>query len=193
MIRSIAVLTIAAALFAASPAHAQIQTKGPELFPGKLQVGVTVLGFQTGFVDTTPSGYKLTGDIAGLIAQPGKLSLWLGGGINYAFGLFTCDIAGNCGGDLQMWAFVMLSFEKLLPIPLVPFARAGIGGDVLFYGATAGAFIFRFGGGAYYYLLKWLGLGIETNFTFGPGFYGNGAGTLFYGNWDFGLGARFAF
>jgi hypothetical protein len=41
--------------------------------------------------------------------------------------------------------------------------------------------------------LKWLGLGLETNFTFGPGFYPNGVGTRFYGNWDFGLGARFAF
>ena len=35
----------------------------------------------------------------------------------------------------------------------------------------------RFGGGVHYYLLKWLGLGVETNFTFGPGFYGNGVGT----------------
>ena len=193
MIRSIAVLTMAAALLAAAPAHAQVQTKGPEIFPGKLQVGFHPIGFQTGFNGNSPSGYKLTADIAGLIAQPGKLSLWLGGGINYAFGLFTCDISGNCGGDLQMWAFVMLTFEKLLPIPLVPFARAGLGGDVLFYNNTAGAFVFRIGGGVHYYLLKWLGLGIETNFTFGPGFYGPGTGTLFYGNWDFGLGARFAF
>ena len=65
----------------------------------------------------------------------------------------------------------MLTFEKLIPIPLVPFARAGVGGDVLFYGNTAGAFVLRFGGGVHYYLLKWLGLGVETNFTFGPGFY----------------------
>jgi hypothetical protein len=64
---------------------------------------------------------------------------------------------------------------------------------VLFYGNTAGAFVLRLGGGVHYYLFKWLGLGIETNFTFGPGFFGNGGGTLFYGNWDFGLGARFAF
>ena len=192
MIRSIAVLTFVAALFAAAPAHAQIQTKGPELFPGKLQIGVTIIGFQTGFVSQTPSGYKLTGDIAGLIAQPGKLSLWLGGGLNYAIGFYGCYV-NDCGGDLQLWAFVMLTFEKLIPIPLVPFARAGVGGDVLFYGNTAGAFVLRFGGGVHYYLLKWLGLGVETNFTFGPGFYGNGAGTLFYGNWDFGIGARFAF
>jgi hypothetical protein len=75
----------------------------------------------------------------------------------------------------------------------VPFARAGLAGDVLLYNATVGAFAFRVGGGIHYYLLKWLGLGLETNFTFGPGFYGNPLGTLLYGTWDFGLGARFAF
>ena len=193
MIRSIAVLTMAAALLVAAPARAQVQTKGPEVFPGKLMVGAHIIGFQTGFVNQAPSGYKLLTDIEGLIAQPGKLSLWLGGGLDYAFGFYACNINGNCGGDLQLWAFVMLTFEKLIPIPLVPFARAGIGTDILFYGNTAGAAVFRFGGGVDYWLFKWLGLGIETNFTFGPGFYGGALGTAFYGNWDFGLGARFAF
>jgi hypothetical protein len=193
VIRSIAVLTtLAALLVAASPVRAEVQTKGPEVFPGKLQVGFHPIGFQAGFVDRTPSGYKLTADIAGLIASPGKLSLWLGGGVNYAAGFYACYVT-DCGGDLQIWAFVMLTFEKLIGIPLVPFARAGAGGDVLLYNAIAGAFVLRVGGGVHYYLLKWLGLGLETNFTFGPGFYPNGAGTRFYGNWDVGLGARFAF
>jgi hypothetical protein len=188
-----AVLTMAAALSAASPARAEIQTHGPEVFTGKLQIGVHPIGFQAGFEDHAPSGYKVMTDIAGLIASPGKLSLWLGGGINYADGFYSCYL-NSCGGDLQLWAFVMLTFEKLLNIPLVPFARAGVGGDVLFYTPNnAGVFALRIGGGVHYYLLKWLGLGVETNFTFGPGFYPNGAGTLFYGTWDFGLGVRFAF
>jgi hypothetical protein len=192
LIRSIAVLTLAAALLTAAPAQAQSQTHGPELFPGKLQVGFHPLGFQTGFANRSPSGYKLTADLSGLIAPVSFGGVWLGGGINYAAGFYSCYV-NDCGGDLQLWAFVMLTFEKLLPIPLVPFARAGVGGDVLFYSGIAGAFVLRFGGGVHYYLLKWLGLGIETNFTMGPGFYPNGAGTHFYGNWDFGLGARFAF
>jgi hypothetical protein len=191
--RNLAVLTIVAALFATAPAHAtEVQSKGPEVFPGKLQVGFHPIGFQAGFANRSPGGYKLTADIAGLIASPGKLSLWLGGGINYAAGFYSCYLT-DCGGDFQMWAFLMMTFEKMINIPLVPFARAGVGGDVLFYNAVAGAFVLRFGGGVHYYLFKWLGLGIETNFTFGPGFYPNGAGTLFYGTWDFGLGARFAF
>jgi len=196
VIRSIAVLSLAATLLAAVPARAEIQTHGPQVFTGKLQIGFSPIGFQAGFVNQAPGGYKLMADVAGLIAQPGKLSLWLGGGMNYAAGFYSCYVVNgvsNCGGDLQLWAFVMLTFEKLMPIPLVPFARAGVGGDVLFYGNTAGAFVLRFGGGVHYYLLKWLGLGLETNFTFGPGFYGGNAGTLFYGTWDFGLGARFAF
>ncbi len=196
MIRTIAVLTMATALFAATPARAEIQAHGPEVWPGKLQLGFSPMGFQAGFVNQAPGGYKLMADVSGLIAQPGKLSLWLGGGMNFTAGVYGCYVVNavsNCGEDLQLWAFVMLTFEKFIPIPLVPFARAGVGGDVLFYGNTAGAFILRFGGGAYYWLQKWVGLGLETNFTFGPGFYGGNAGTLFYGTWDFGLGARFAF
>jgi hypothetical protein len=190
--RQIAVLTVAAALFAAAPAHAQVQTKGPEVFPGKIQLGVQPLGVQIGFGNRSPGGYKAFFDISGLIASPGKLSLWLGGGVNFTYGFYGCYVR-DCGYDLQVWVFIMLTFEKLIPIPLVPFVRAGLGADVLFYNAIAGAAVMRVGGGAYYWLLRWLGVGMETNFTVGPGFYPNGAGTLFYGNWDVGLGVRFAF
>jgi hypothetical protein len=192
--RALAITLAAVALLASTPASAQVQSKGPELFPGKLQVGVTIIGFQAGFENLSPSGYKLTSDISGLVAPVSIGGIWVGGGINYAAGFWNCSNNNfGCGGDLQLWAFAMLTFEKLIPIPLVPFVRAGLGGDVLFYNNDAGAFIFRFGGGVHYYLLKWLGLGVETNFTLGPGFYGNNGGTAFYGSWDFGIGARFAF
>jgi hypothetical protein len=189
------------AFFVTVPARADVQTKGPELFPGRMQVGVTVLGVQAGFANFDPSGYKLTADFSGMIYAIKPGGLWLGGGLNYTVGLFNnCYPQGaintNCGDDLTLWAFLMVTFEKLIPIPLVPFVRAGLGGDVLFYGGTAGAFVFRFGGGVHYYLLKWLGLGLETNFSLGPGFYGNAnvnVGTGFFGTWDLGIGARFAF
>src|SRR4051812_41235312 len=147
---------MAAALLAAAPAHAtEIQKSGPQLFPGKLQVGVTVIGFQAGFVNQAPSGYKLTADIAGLIASPGKLSLWLGGGMNYAFGFFGCYVT-DCGGDLVLWAFVILTVEKLLKIALVPVARAGVGGDLVFSGDVAAASLTRFGGGPPPLVSQWL-------------------------------------
>jgi hypothetical protein len=196
-------------LLAPSLAHAaEVQKSGPEVWPGKFQVGFHPLGWQTGFNGNSVSGYKLTADFSGLIASPEKLSVWLGGGMNYTAGVYGCfgggtvngvTFAGDCGHDLQLWVFVMLSLEKIVTkIPLVPFVRMGLGGDVLFYNDTAGAFILRVGGGVHYWLFKFLGLGLETNFTFGPGFYGNGTGfghigTAFYGTWDFGLGARFAF
>lgn len=195
MTRAIAATALAACLLSTATARAQVQTKGSQVF-NKLQIGFHPIGFQVGFTNYSPSGYKLTGDVAGNIAALGSAgSLWLGGGLNYTYGFYYC-FAGSgtdCGHDLQLWAFVMMTFEKAIKIPLVPFARAGVGGDVLVYNATAGAFVLRFGGGVHYWLLKWLGLGLETNFTFGPGFYGGTIGTAFYGNWDFELGARFAF
>src|SRR4051794_8792928 len=110
--RNLAVSTIvAASLFAVSPAQAQVQTKGPQVFPGKLQVGFHPIGFQAGFNDRSPGGYKLTADIAGLIASPGKLGLWLGGGLNFAAGFYGCYANTNdCGYDVQIWAFIMLTF-----------------------------------------------------------------------------------
>jgi hypothetical protein len=194
--RTLALPILVVLMLAAVPARAAIQTRGPELFPGKLQLGVTVIGFQAGFVSLASSGYKLTADFSGLIAPIKPGGIWLGGGMNYTAGFFGCTAFNGCGGDLQLWAFVMLTLEKIIPIPLVPFVRAGIGGDVEFYNGAVGAFVLRFGGGVHYYLLKWLGVGIETNFTLGPGFYGNNNGvngTGFYGTWDFGMGARFAF
>src|SRR5438874_1543838 len=134
---------------------AGVQTRGPELFPGKLQVGVTLIGFQAGFANFDTSGYKLTADFSGLIAPIKPGGLWLGGGMNYTYGFFGyCGPNGfnngNCGSDLQLWAFVMLTLEKIIPIPLVPFVRDGIGGDVVLFGATGGAFILCFGVGVDY-------------------------------------------
>jgi hypothetical protein len=182
-----------------SLARADIQKSGPEEFPGKFQVGFHPLGGQTGFNLNSVSGYKLTADFSGLLKSMDKLGLWLGGGFNYTAGIFGCyaygfGVPSSCGHDLQFWVFVMLTMEKLVPkIPLVPFVRGGVGGDILIFSTTGGAFAVRVGGGVHYYILKNLGLGVETNFTFGPSFFPAPIGSGFYGNWDIGLGARFAF
>ena len=143
------------------------------------------------------------GDFAGLLKDMPKLGLWLGGGFNYTFGTYGAFAALAGSHDIQFWAFAMLTMEKLLQIPLVPFVRAGITGDVFVYSnnanVTGGALGFRFGGGIHYYIIKQVGLGMETNFTVGPGFYpapiacNAGSCVGFYGNWDFMFGARFAF
>ena len=192
-------VVLASALFA-STAMAEIQKEGSEVWPGKVQIGVHPLGGQIGFNGNSVSGYKLAFDVAGLVAPLDKLSIWVGGGVNYTAGLYYCysgagvGIGAYCGHDIQFWAFVMLTFEKLVTkIPLVPFARAGIAGDILYFGQAAGGVGPRIGAGAHYYLTKNIGLGFETNFTFGAAFHGPWNGTLLYGAWDIGLGARFAF
>jgi hypothetical protein len=179
-------------LLPSARARAELQTRGPEVFPGKLEASLDPAGFQAGFRERTPTGYKLHAEFAGQVAPVNFGGVWLGGGLTFAHGTNACFVV-SCGEDFGLWLFVMLTFEKLIPIPLVPFVRAGIGGDVLFYDDIAGALAFRVGGGAHYYLLRWLGIGLQTNFTVGPGFYPRGVGSLLYGHWDFGTGVRFNF
>lgn len=205
-LRAVLLSAVAVVLFSsslASVARADIQKEGSQVWPGKFQVGFHPLGGQVAWNTSSIAGYKITADIAGLIAQPGSTSLWLGGGINYSAGLYYCydynrgtTLASyGCGHDVQFFVFVMVTLEKLVTkIPLVPFVRAGLTGDALvFAGDVGGAFALRVGGGAHYWLLKWVGVGVETNFTFGPGFGLANRGTFFYGTWDFNVGARFAF
>lgn len=180
-------------------AAAEVQKSGPQVWPGRFQVGVHLIGGQAGFNGPSITGYKLTTDFSGLLKNFTPMSLWLGGGLNYTAGVSNCFVTrsgfiteSNCGHDIQFWAFVMLAFDKL-SIPLVPFVRAGLAGDVLVVGVTGGAFALRFGAGVHYWLFRFLGLGLESNFSFGPSFFGGNIGTRFYGTWDIGMGARFAF
>jgi hypothetical protein len=191
MMRPLAVLALTCAL--AAPARAQIQTSGPQAWPGKLQVGVHPIGGQYGFsTDREPSGYRATVDIAGLLKEFDKLSLWLGGGAAFTHGGFVaCNF---CDNSVDFWVFVELSLEKLFNIPLVPFFRAGPGGGVLIYSHdNFGMFLFRVGSGIHYYLTKNIGLGAEMNVNFGAGFFNAPVNTDFFGTWDGELGARFAF
>lgn len=208
--RILAVFATFTALALAAPAHADIQKSGSEVFPGKLAVGVFPLGVQAGFNSST-SGYKLSFDFAGLIKSTDKLSIWLGGAFSYAYPTFNCGAAvvvngtvvtgnGDCAHDIGLEAFVRITLEKLVKIPLVPYVEAGIGGDFMPYfdgrGLGGAVAIPRFGGGAEYYLTKNIGLGLRTDFAFGPGIYRRGDGSSFvgfWGNWDFLMGARFAF
>ncbi len=191
---------VALLMLAALPARAEIQKSGSQIF-NRFQLGIHPAGAQIRFDGLSVGGYKFMLDFSGKIKDTDKLTLWFGGGFNYTLGTYDPPPSRH---DLQVWAFVALTFEKLLKIPLVPFVRFGVGGDILLYelpigNLSGGAFIFRIGGGVHYYIIKQLGLGFETNFTFGPGFYpaaiagGIGSTTSFYGNWDFGFGARVAF
>lgn len=210
-------LVIVSVMCAAPSAHAGVQTSGPEEYPGKFAVGVHPLGFQVPFESRATGGYKLDVDFAANVKQLDKLTIWIGGQLGYAHPSFSCGavVVEGCGHDIEIGAFVRLSLERLLRIPLVPYVEAGIGGDILAYPSSVigngngsnlgGAFSLRVGGGIHYYLLKQLAVGAETHFAFGPGIYpnqatgrffcgsGNNSCIGFFGYWDFLLGARFHF
>jgi hypothetical protein len=201
--RAVAILAVLVALAVApTGARAQIQKSGSQNWPGKVMLGVHPMGVQAWFTDDVAfSGtglgrarvfgvYKLMVDFSGIIARPGPLTVWLGGGFNIA----TAGEAGNT--LLEPWMFVILSFERLIKIPLVPFVRFGFGGGAIPTDPVAGVVGGKMGFGMHYWLTKNVGLGFETNFFFGGFLFQNNAGNLdsrFAGFWDFGLGARFAF
>ena len=181
-------------------ARADIQKDGPQVWPGKINIGVDPLGVGVNFESAYNglgsvagyAAYKLGLNVAGLIAQPGNLSIWLGGEFNIGG-------RGNLA-ILEPGIFVRLTFEKFLHIPLVPEVQAGLSAPIYVpYGFDGsyviGSFGAKFGGGVYYYLTKNIGLGAETHLFLGGAFY-SAAGVSasgFSGYWDFLSGARFAF
>jgi len=192
-----------AMLLVSGVAHADIQTKGPEEWPGNITFSARPLGVQLNFnsvagntlttsVTDAFASYKLGLDVAGIIARFPKVTLWLGGELNIGGREYLAI--------LEPGVFVQITLEKMLTIPLVPIIKAGISGPLYalygFPGAAAGgAFDLKFGAGIYYFLTKHIGLGAETSFAFGPGFIKNGGATVvgFSGFWDFTSGIRFAF
>jgi hypothetical protein len=200
---------LVAGLLAAAPARADtLQTSGPQIWPGKYLVGFNPFGLLVRFDGISTGGYHMTADFAARIRELDRLTIWIGGGLNYAHPSYSCKFnLTGCANDIQLWGFVMLSFEKMLNIPLVPFVEGGLAVDILPYGVasgtlTGGALSFRFGGGIYYWLLKHLGLGLESHIGLGPGFYpaavineGGPMGTnvSLFGDWGLVFGARAAF
>lgn len=188
---------VATAIAAPSPAAAaEIQRMGQQTWPGKFLVGVHPLGFNITFANPTRGIFKTNLDFAGKVADLSKLTIWLGGEFN---------VGGAANyAQIEPGVFVILSLEKLLNLPLVPYIRGGVLGGIGFrYGlgngpggdTTFGNFWVKVGGGLHYWITKNIGLGGETNFGFGAGVESvNGVNnTTFSGFWEIVLGARFAF
>lgn len=197
-------LAVAVIGTAAPSTAAEVQKKGSEEWPGKFQLGFNPLGTEVMFAGGFGGAYKLGIDFAALVASPGKLSVWVGAGFNYGvfpglglgwYGVGDGGVGVSSGAahDVQFVGFAMLTMEKLVKrIPLVPFVRVGVAGDILVTGGPLGGGAgIRFGGGVHYWLLKSLGLGLETNFLLGGG-KNVGPGN-FLGQWDMLFGGRYAF
>jgi len=206
------VLAVLSTVSARASHAAEIQKSGPQQYPGKFTLGVYPLGWQAAFDGASTGGYKFLVDFAAMVASPGKISIWIGGGLGYAHPTYSCAVNGwgGCAHDIQFAFFLRLTLEKLLKIPLVPYVEAGLGGDILYYPSrfnlasnTGGGGVLRVGGGIDYFILKNIGLGVNTHFAAGGASYpvaatggcGVGASTCgaFLGNWDFLIGAKFAF
>jgi hypothetical protein len=178
----------------ATVARAEVQRSGPEEWPGRFQLGVHVPGGQVGFQAADPSGYQLGLDFAVRVAERSWASIWIGAAFDAGVAFSAC---AACGHDVQGGAFAQLTFERRLNLPIVPYARAGLGGGALLYAANAGVFALRLGGGVDYWILRRLAVGVETALAFGAAFFPAQAfgpsGNQFYGVWDLALHARVGF
>jgi len=212
--------TLACALLVAAPARAaSIQTSGPEVFPGKNEISVH-LGGQVGigsyfvdgrFVGGPPGGFKLDFDYSYRVSNPGLYSVWLNLGANFVIGggcgftgpVYVCGGANN-GDGIEPFFGVKLKFRT--PVPLVPYVKVGGNfiGIVNRYCSDNGfAIAARIGGGVKYFLTKNVGLGLDSGFNLGPGFYGgvnSGPDCVgyrshieLYASWDLAAGAEFVF
>jgi len=201
------------------PALADIQVKGPEVYPGKSEVSVHV-GYQAGvsgfFGGGSPTGFRLLGDYNFRFYDFGGTTLWLNAGaaltVGGSCGVITAK-GGACGGFASgdsIEPMVGLKAKFRTPIPLVPYVRLDAFFSYIFnrycddngYGFGA-----RAAGGAKYFLTRNVGIGLEAGVTLGPAIFPNGAPsgskcgisyysgphTDFYGAIDILAGAEFAF
>jgi hypothetical protein len=171
----------------------------PYVWPGKYQLGFQPIGGQIRFDNASVGGYKLALDFAGIVRRLPRLTVWFGGGLGYTYGTYTNAAPTH---DLQLSLFAMVTLEKLIKFPLVPFFRAGLAGDYLVYPrGGGGALGIKLGGGAYYFVHKRVGVGLEVDFTVAGGAYPASSGFFcgggsvcggFYGNFNIGVGTRIA-
>ena len=209
-------LTLTLALLAAAgpSAHADgtdIQTSGPEQFPGKHELAAH-LGGQVGlsgfsYGGGTPGGFKL------MLEYGYRLTdlWWLNAGVNLVVAggcsPATCAYVGT-GNTVEPQVGIKVKFKTQIPLVAYAKADAAIIGIYNRYCTNNGfALGGRVGGGANYYLLKNLGVGVEAAFTVGPAFLGSATaeqcGVIapttatshieLYAAIDFTLGAEFLF
>ncbi len=209
---SFAALSLAAAVVA-TPArsHADIQKSGPEEWPGRNMIGIHI-GGQAGLTNFgygagAPGGFRLELSYDYRITD----MVWFDAGANFVFstgcGVGPCPYYSLAGNTAEPAAGIRLNFRTA--IPLVAFAKfdavlVGIWGR---YCTDNGfALAGRVAGGANYYLLRNLGVGLQMGFTAGPAWLGGASAadcgiaapttaghSEFYAAIDFSAGVEFAF
>lgn len=110
----------------------------------------------------------------------------------------ACDPVGPCGApngsDVELLAGGSWRFRT--PMPLVPYVRAA-GGLVFLYpesSANAVGLMGRAGVGARYYVVDWLGFGLESALSLGRGYFDRSyPGSHTYAVFDVALGMEWQF
>ena len=186
----LAAFAILVSALAASTAQAQIQKKGPEVWPGPNELSLHI-GFQNplvgydlnglGGLGGPPSGFQIKFDYAYRFSNPGRYSVWFDIGFSSVVGGCSVGLVGplggysySCGGNsFEPGAGIKIKWRT--PIPLVPYfkATANFAGIFNRYCGESGfGVVVKPAGGVKYFLTKNIGVGIETGFTFGPVWYG---------------------
>jgi hypothetical protein len=196
-------------LFASVANAAEIQTRGPENYPGPNEFSVH-LGYQAGFGArfTDSSGFKMFAEYARRLSDLVWFDAQLNNTFGFDYGTHTCiDRFGRpyaCGGPGNGWDFQIAAGVKLkikTPIPLVVEIPLVLAVDILYNrpcGDTGAAVpVFKPGVGVKYFLLRNIGIGGGFNTGFGPAFHQDSNCALsytdFYGAFDFQVGAEFLF
>jgi hypothetical protein len=196
-------LSLSLTLLTARGARAETPEAPKSVTLGRYLIEVNPLGLELLFAP--PAGLELFLDakgshavyslgltFAGKVAERSRISVWLGGEL---------DIGGIANfARIEPGLFLELTFEKWVPIRLVPFFRAGFIGSVdVIYGLlgdfAGGGIAFKCGGGAYYFITRHIGVGLETNIALG-GHFQNFDGVSdngFLGYWDLRAGGAFTF
>lgn len=179
MIRYLSLIVVILALWA-HPAAAQIQSSGPEIFPGPNEISGH-LGASGGYNGTTPGGFKLQFDYSRMTRPFRYGSVWFNVGFSNIFGPTNrCVRVGNfynCGygnSGITIEPFVGVKIKFTTGIPLVPYIKLDgtfIGILSRFCGDNGVAFGVRSGGGVKYFLTRHIGLGVEFTWVIGPGIY----------------------
>jgi hypothetical protein len=199
-------LGLGLALAGSTTAHADgIQKDGPEEFPGKHELSAS-LGYQFGFGGKvgSPDGARLTAEYAYRFHP----IVWFDVQLGQVFGAGPRTDA--CPGNAQQlcyrggWASELAVGVKVkIPtrIPVVVEIPILLGIVGLYDRACAddavGIPVGRTGVGVKYFIQKWVGVGANIDFDFGPAFHqatackAGGRYTDLYGAFGFNIGAEF--
>jgi hypothetical protein len=185
-------------LSAVLPAHGRVRNhkiEGEHELSGGIGFNASLSAYGPGgFAWFNEYGYHLKG-IVWLNLQLNVIAGETRGHCKYQSNKWSCDdkYYAEGGTGLESIAGVKLKW-RLRKIPLQFHAKFGGGPMLVWWGDFYGAVVaLKGGGGARYFVVPTLGVGMEITTAFGPAFYRYDLGTRFYGALAMNLGVEWRF